>query len=185
MFYREFIITYVGDPEFKKLLEACDHPVYGILMHNKLISTQIKDIGIYMNFLGVGEQDIVLIPTSLCRDMQVEVVMDNKKASDRERFLREGIIVRTALLFSSKKPQGFGSAEFLQDPLRLLKDRTSSVLTEKITDSIRLAKALWKLRNDVKVINYRSFSKLLVEQYNIDTIEPSGTSSINTRIMYT
>jgi hypothetical protein len=59
------------------------------------------------------------------------------------------------------------------------------VITEKITDSTRLATALWKIRNEVKVVNYRSFSKNLREQYDFDTIDPSGTSGINTKIIHT
>ena len=180
-FYREFIITHTGDTEFQKLLNSSEKPIYGILMHNKYMCDQILDIGLYMNVSGVSEEDIILIPTSLGRNMEVEVVMDGKHRNS-QRHLRDGVIVRAAMLFDTNNPKGFGSAEFLSDPLRLLKDKTSSVIPEKITDSLDLARTLWKIRNEVKVLNYRSFSKELRKRKDLDEIkiEVSGTSNTKT-----
>lgn len=176
-FYREFIITYRGNDQFHRLLEACDKPVFGIIPYLDGIPEPINRIQTYMNTINCKDNDIILIPTSLCKDMEVEVIMENK-TTDKSRELRERINVKSAMLFSSEHPDGFNSAEFLLDPLKLLKDKTSSVVIDKITNSTDLAMALWKLRNDISVVNYNSFNKQLTEYIENEIYHSnlSGTS---------
>jgi hypothetical protein len=147
----EFIATSTDNKEFIALLSVVKKPLLGVVVDERNFSGDVQSLLQNISETsGTGHGKTVLIPTSISKSDKFPVRI-------RRGRKRDTVNKTDVLLFSSASPIGFIDSSLLNNPLGLIGVGKATVNMDKVSSSSDIAKAIWKLRNTIKVLSYNQF----------------------------
>jgi len=155
---RPFLLTERHLPEFKRLLTLVKRPVYGIRPDmGKLSGGPLHDfycaVRKHLSKVSQEKLQLILIPTGMTA---TELPMIHNSIDPwKNTYIRQGVVVERALLYSPDHPAGYFDPELISNPLGLLKKHPPRVLKESVASVREIASAVWNSQGTLVVLPFR------------------------------
>jgi len=162
------MITSLKDPEFRTFLDDFSEarPLYALTARTDQLAHGPLDF--MESRLKKGDR-VVLIPAGLNTTAMPLVHQDN--LDDVDTFLRTGVQVEKALLFSAQDKKGYIDEDLIDNPLDLLKRQSLAVSTKDIASVSEVVSAIWKQRNSLGLVSISTHKRELAKLANKSTQE--------------
>ena len=149
VYYRPFLVTIDQSTEFKRLVNACEKPIYAITVSERCYwSASFYKFMKTINRNYPGEK-AVLIPVDL-GGYNVPVMRDVSESD--LRWFKTKILAEKALVYSKGNYEGDIDPELVDNPLGFLEHYTLKMKGGMIAGAHEISSALWKIRNNIQVV---------------------------------
>lgn len=164
--YRPFLITWTKSPSFSLFIDAFNEkPLYGLF----LSKNNTEDTGPLEHIAKLTSKwrghKMLLIPAGLT---SLTLPIFSAQATNVTSYLREGVDIGKALLFSAEDPDGYIDGDLIANPLDLLRRSAAEVNRTDIASTGEISSVLWKLRNKLNLLTLSTFEK----EFCKDIIKP-------------
>jgi len=163
--YRSFLLTSSMSPNFTRMLEHMDKPLYVLQPNIEAIakSAGLNPLHSFYEALKFGEpasitpETMLIVPTGFTSLSVPAKPSGDSNPTDVEWYLRQGVNIKRALLVDKENPQGYLDPKLTKGYLGMFKQKSPRIHTKGFASASDIAKAIWNVRNDIRIGNYAKY----------------------------